>query len=543
MSSGGLSYSGLTNYGRTNLPSVESWGTNMNILRDPPKSIMTTKKNKVGQTSSITEMIDLSGDRVAETILVYPRGVNPMVSVSYSNDNSSQLSGNLVGLSESFNTISTSNTQSMLPYRIMNGQSFRPPVRKQEELLPLSRQPRVWTSQNTNLESVDFSKRVKEQGDSNTTKEVKTDVLKTFIRPTEYKRIEKPIEQPYETKYSIQKTMNIFANSGMRTRDITNQYVTDVNNGVNKNPLNINNVFSNVGQNIHKNNDTNLHTNNYIQDITQKEAFSNISAIGEYNNNNVNTNKYIQDINQIEALSNISAIGEYNNNTFNTTNYIQDINKIEACSNISGIGEYNNNNNVNTTNYIQDINQIEAFSNISGIGEYNNNNNVNTQKYIQDINKKDEVFSNISGIGENNNSMLNTKKYIQDVNIIDCTAPYSKVGDGTKYIHKDIELDRILPNHETLTNYSDSTKYIRIEPINVIHLDKNIPNAQFENNSVKKTNDVDDRTYILAPKINPGSYVDNNISKPLTGRIQQIPILQENYKTKISKYITNNFSR
>ena len=543
MSSGGLSYSGLTNYGRTNLPSVESWGTNMNILRDPPKSIMTTKKNKVGQTSSITEMIDLSGDRVAETILVYPRGVNPMVSVSYSNDNSSQLSGNLVGLSESFNTISTSNTQSMLPYRIMNGQSFRPPVRKQEELLPLSRQPRVWTSQNTNLESVDFSKRVKEQGDSNTTKEVKTDVLKTFIRPTEYKRIEKPIEQPYETKYSIQKTMNIFANSGMRTRDITNKYVTDVNNGVNKNPLNINNVFSNIGQNIYKNNDTNLYTNNYIQDITQKEAFSNISQnIYKNNDTNFNTNKYIQDINQIEACSNISAIGEYNNNNVNTNKYIQDINQIEACSNISAIGEYNNNN-VNTNKYIQDINQIEACSNISQNIYKNNDTNFNTQKYIQDINKKDEVFSNVSGIGENNNSMLNTTKYIQDVNIIDCTAPYSKVGDGTKYIHKDIELDRILPNHETSTNHSDSTKYIRIEPINVIHLDKNIPNAQFENNSVKKTNDVDDRTYILAPKINPGSYVENNISKPLTGRIQQIPILPENDKTRISKYITNNFTR
>ena len=41
-----LSYTGLTNYGKTALPSVESWGTNMNILRDPPKSIMTRKQNK-----------------------------------------------------------------------------------------------------------------------------------------------------------------------------------------------------------------------------------------------------------------------------------------------------------------------------------------------------------------------------------------------------------------------------------------------------------------------------------------------------------------
>ena len=474
-----LSYTGLTNYGKTTLPSVESWGTNMNILRDPPKSIMTRKQNKVGETNSIIEN-NLNSDRINENILVYARGVNPMVGVSYNND-SSGMSGNLAGLSQSFNTISTSSTQSMLPYRIMNGQYFQPPVMTKEELLPLSRQPRAWTSQNTSLGFVDFSKRVKEQGDATTTKEVKTSVLKTSIRPTEYKRIEKPIEQPYETKYSIQNTMNIFVNSGMRTRDITNKYVSDVNNGINKNPLNVN-VYSNIGHKIYKN-DTNVYTKNSIQDINKKEAFSNISGLGEYNNNKVNT-----------------------------TNYIQDINQKEAFSNISGLGEYNNNNNFNTTNYIQDINQKEAFSNISGLGENNNNNNLNTTNYIQDINQK-EAFSNISGLGE------------------------------TKYIHKDIKLDRILPNYVSSTNNSDSTKYIRIEPINEIHLDKNIPNANFENNNVIKTNDVDNRTYVLPPKINPGSYIDNNVSKPLKTRIQQIPVLQENDKSKISKYITNNLNR
>ena len=31
-----FSYSGVVGYGKTTLPSVESWGENMNILRDPP---------------------------------------------------------------------------------------------------------------------------------------------------------------------------------------------------------------------------------------------------------------------------------------------------------------------------------------------------------------------------------------------------------------------------------------------------------------------------------------------------------------------------
>ena len=41
MSAGGLSYSALINNGKITLPSVTTWGTNMNILRDPPKSITT----------------------------------------------------------------------------------------------------------------------------------------------------------------------------------------------------------------------------------------------------------------------------------------------------------------------------------------------------------------------------------------------------------------------------------------------------------------------------------------------------------------------
>ena len=80
-----ISYSGLTNYGKATLPSVESWGTNMNILRDPPKSIMTRRIDKVGETSSITELIDGSGNRNCEAISLYARGINPFVSVDYGN--------------------------------------------------------------------------------------------------------------------------------------------------------------------------------------------------------------------------------------------------------------------------------------------------------------------------------------------------------------------------------------------------------------------------------------------------------------------------
>ena len=48
--------SALTTYAKCTLPSVEGWGTNMNIVRDPPKSIHTRRKDKVGDTSEITIM-------------------------------------------------------------------------------------------------------------------------------------------------------------------------------------------------------------------------------------------------------------------------------------------------------------------------------------------------------------------------------------------------------------------------------------------------------------------------------------------------------
>ena len=36
-----ISYSGITSHGKVHLPSVESWGQSMNIMKDPPRSIHT----------------------------------------------------------------------------------------------------------------------------------------------------------------------------------------------------------------------------------------------------------------------------------------------------------------------------------------------------------------------------------------------------------------------------------------------------------------------------------------------------------------------
>ncbi len=56
MSAGGLSYHALQTNRRVTLPSVESWGSNMNILKDPPKSITTRKIDKVFDNNTFLEI-------------------------------------------------------------------------------------------------------------------------------------------------------------------------------------------------------------------------------------------------------------------------------------------------------------------------------------------------------------------------------------------------------------------------------------------------------------------------------------------------------
>ena len=294
MSAGGLSYSGLTNYGRATLPSVETWGSNMNILRDPPKSITTRRIDKVGQTSDITQMTEESGNRACEAINVYARGVNPMVSVSYSNNGRGGASGSLAGLSQNFTNITTGNTQATLPYKAMNEGAFRPPVRRAEDLMPLSRQPRAWTNAYTQPGMVDYSKSVRVMPTAEQSKEIQK-TIRTNVRPTAVYKLEKPMERPMETKYHIQNTINNSASSGTRTMDITQQHVGVPTKELYDNPLHAN-ANANVGDSRNFVNGGNtLNANPYIQDVSSKETFTNVSS----NNSNSTSISEIMDLSEI----------------------------------------------------------------------------------------------------------------------------------------------------------------------------------------------------------------------------------------------------
>lgn len=191
------------------LPSVDGFNGSLNILRDPPKSIFTKRIDKVGQNNDLNNLIDGSSDRMNEGILVYARGVNPMVSVSYNNNSNNAGSYTNAGARQAY-----------LPYRIADKGAFRPPIRSLRDLLPLSRQPRAWFQALSNPGFIDYAKK----------KHIPTkfrmikDTLKSEeIKPNYSIKIEKPILENYKMQNEINdKHISIEAFSGHRTMDLSN---------------------------------------------------------------------------------------------------------------------------------------------------------------------------------------------------------------------------------------------------------------------------------------------------------------------------------
>lgn len=158
-----ISYSALTSYGKATLPSVEVWNGNFDIVKDPPSGIHTRRIIKVGENNDLLNWNEDSGSRINEMISVYARGNNPMVSVQYSNHGNT--GSGLMGVDGGTSGSNMSNTMTAggggkLPYRIMNEGAFRPPILRQEDLLPLSRMPRSCTSITSKRCRVDQTKKI-----------------------------------------------------------------------------------------------------------------------------------------------------------------------------------------------------------------------------------------------------------------------------------------------------------------------------------------------------------------------------------------------
>ena len=533
MAAGGLSYSGLVNHGKIGLPSVDSWGTNMHILRDPPKSITTRRIDKVGETSSITQMIDDSDGRSSEAIQMYARGVNPSVSVSYNNygNNGGQTYG---GITEG------GRKSAKLPYRIIRDGAFRPPVLLQEDLLPLSRMPRSMTSAFSNSGFTDFSRKMRSCGTAENTKEVKTDTLKSFVRPTAVYQIEKSAERPFEVKYVIQPTIKNSVTSGIRSMDITHRHTGEPTKEISNNMLHKNahsavsdvryvdnnefkpdrflqnslahSVASNASStryNLLGNNE--LETGRFLQDPLSHHAVSNISYNGNIvDNNELETGRFLQDPLSHHAVSNISYNGNIvDNNNLETGRFLQDPLSHHAVSNISYNGNIVDNNQVETGRFLQDPLSHHAVSNISSIGNITDNNQLETGRFVQNP-LSYHVVSNISS--KNNHTSIEDILDLADMPVhhdvlhYSVGAPLSGV-EQTKYFHNDISLSRSLPNFNATTNAGDQKIYKRHEYDNQIELQRNKPSASCESNLKSYGySDISSRDARLNQKINAGGY-------------------------------------
>jgi hypothetical protein len=174
-----ISYAAVRNHhAKVTMPSIEGgWYTSSNIQKDPPKSISTRRIDKVGDTMATAIMIAESPDRQCEAINYYARGVNPMVSVDYGQGQAG--------------------TQAYLPYTVARDGAFRPPVLYGvTNLLPLSRLPRILTNVCATPYQPIFTKRIRDCGTVEQTREVKSDMLRASCEAQKIIQTEPDLNEP-----------------------------------------------------------------------------------------------------------------------------------------------------------------------------------------------------------------------------------------------------------------------------------------------------------------------------------------------------------
>jgi hypothetical protein len=122
------------------LPSVEQ----PTIFRDPPRALITRRSEKVDIADTMHRAS--TEDRIDENINWVPRGVDPVAGVQFSNG---------AGMTPNF----SARVQGHAPYKVAKDGAFRPPMRRQEDDLPVSRMPRLATSLHVNQGSDDLAVR------------------------------------------------------------------------------------------------------------------------------------------------------------------------------------------------------------------------------------------------------------------------------------------------------------------------------------------------------------------------------------------------
>jgi hypothetical protein len=336
----------------------------------------------------------------------------------------------------------------------MRDGAFRPPVLTQEDLLPLSRLPRLKTEANTNAGNVDFTKKLFDQEQQEKGRQIKEEVLHTFVKPTAVYKIEKPQEQTYDVKFSIKEVIKKGAvSAGYGCKNIVQTEVK-------------------------------VPTAEIIQNSLRAEAKTNLGDTRRFiNNNEMYTNKYIQDSNAHSVQTNMGTRQNYvaiDADQFDSDRYIQDSNVHSVETNMGTRQHYVafDSDQFDSDRYIQDKNNTSASTNPS------------TNKHYTLINE----IADLADLPVKNKAM-----------VVSTQAPISKQ-DKVKYIHSEIELERNLPEHSATASKSENI-YKYIEATNQIELERNTPITSFVSNIVGKSAvDNNSKEARLNPKINAGSF-------------------------------------
>lgn len=198
---------------------------------------------------------------------------------------------------------------------------------------------------------------------------------------------------------------------------------------------------------------------------------------------------------------------------------------------------------INPTKNINNDN-IHSFaqSNIQDI-RYVDNNDFNPDRYLQDTNAH-EVNTNmgshiqVSSIDDIFDlSAVKTKDAIN----VDYITPISG-GEKVDYIHDNIELERVMPNHSASTNISKNEHRV-LNHEYMIDLERNTPltNMTINQARIGDTNKTS-REYYLHEKPQYGSF-DGRAQMPMLNRNQQIPENFESDKSKMNRKIEEMFNR
>ena len=486
-----LSYSSLVNHGKVTLPSVESWGTNMNIIRDPPKSITTRRRNKVGENNDILKMIDNS-DRSSEAILRFARGVNPSVSVSYSNNG---------GSLQNFG-----NQQARLPYSINKDGDFRPPVQAPQNLLPLSRLPRNVTFAVTNPNMPHSGKELPNSRNTKTTSSIKQEIISSQVRPTKRYYLQKPFQEAFESNYMIQPILQKSANSNISTTNRTHVNVLEPTKEINNENLNAFVQSNNATNSIFKNNINNFNSTNFVHDLSTYSVNTNLNDIKggipfDIDLNDIKT----KDVTLIEYSTPLNTNGQIN--------YIHENFELERT--LPYHESRTNSNSTKLNSFIHDDINLDRV--LPYHESRTNSNSTKLNSFMHDDINLDRVLPNYIAMSNNKGN-----------------------GERINYIHKDIELNRTLPEHQSKTNIKQNgQKTLKHEYIKELDRKSYVSNMETNNNK-QGENNISSRKYILDDKLQLGEYnIPGNI--PTFDRVQMIKENYESEKSKMGKMVSQQF--